>query len=225
MLACTKQPCTQLIKTLSLSFSVHVSVSISLGNSFYSFIRLVYSKQVCTHHQNSVCVCVCVCVCRTHTHNHYHHPHQSSASFSVCVCLSVSVFNGFMVIHELDSNACSVATITYLPHFIYQISKCLLGRAHEERKKRCRLPREKNVCPRPSTKPGRQKIPNFISAAPARRLPATVAPLPACPRTAALSLALCPPFTHLPWEQNDFDGNLMGIFWELDENKRILIGY
>jgi len=61
----------------------------------YCFIRLVYSKQVCTHHQNSVCVCVCV----IHTHNHYHHPHQSSASFSVCVCLSVSVFNGFMVIY------------------------------------------------------------------------------------------------------------------------------
>ncbi len=193
MLACTKQPCTQLIKTLSLSFSVHVSVSISLGNGFYSFITLVYSKQVCTHHQNSACVCVCVC--GTHTHNHYHHPHQSSASFSVCVCLSVSVFNGFMVIHELDSNACSVATITYLPHFIHQISKCLSGRAHDGRKKRCRLPREKKVCPRPSTKPGRQKIPNFISAAPGRRLPATVAPLPACPRTAALSLALCPPFT------------------------------
>ncbi len=95
----------------------------------YCFIRLVYSKQVCTHHQNSVCVCVCV----IHTHNHYHHPHQSSASFSVCVCLSVSVFNGFMVIYELDWNACSVATITYLPHFIYQISKCLLGRAHEAR--------------------------------------------------------------------------------------------
>jgi hypothetical protein len=46
------------LKTLSLSFSVHVSVSISLGNGFYCFIRLVYSKQVCTHHQNCVCVCV-----------------------------------------------------------------------------------------------------------------------------------------------------------------------
>ncbi len=32
----------------------------------------------------------------------------------------------------------------------------------------------------------------FCSAAPGRRLPATVAPLPACPRTVALRLALCP---------------------------------
>jgi hypothetical protein len=76
---------------------------------------------------------LCVCVCGTHTHNHYHHPHQSSASFSVCFCSSVSVFNGFMVIQELDWNACLVATITYLPHLIYEESKCLLGRAHEAR--------------------------------------------------------------------------------------------
>jgi hypothetical protein len=37
-----------------------------------------------------------------------------------------------------------------------------------------------------------QKLPTFCSAASRRRLPATVAPLPACPRTAALRLALCP---------------------------------
>jgi hypothetical protein len=90
-----------------------------------------------------------------------------------------------------------------------------------------------------------------------------VAPIPACPRTVALRLALCPslslvsPFTfvltcaHLPilhywreqeefdrnflgtwWEQKDFwwvivgnKRNLIGIFLELDENKRILMGY
>jgi len=58
---------------------------------------------------------------------------------------------------------------------------------------------------RSATKSGRQKIPTFCSAA-----PGTVAPLPACPRTEALRLALCPclsrvsPFTvvltraHLP---------------------------
>jgi hypothetical protein len=41
-------------------------------------------------------------------------------------------------------------------------------------------------------KPGRLKIPTFCSATPGRRLPATVVPLPACPRTAALRLGLCP---------------------------------
>jgi len=52
--------------------------------------------------------------------------------------------------------------------------------------------------------------PDVLLAAPGRRLPAIVAPLPACPRTAALRLTLCPslsrvsPFTfvltraHLP---------------------------
>ncbi len=41
-------------------------------------------------------------------------------------------------------------------------------------------------------KPGRQKISTIGSAAPGRRRPATVAPLPACPRTAALRLELRP---------------------------------
>ncbi len=188
MLACTKQPCTQLIKTLSLSFSVHVSVSISLGNGFYCFIILVYSKQVCTHHQNSLSLC------GIHTHNHDHHPHESSASFSVCVCLSVSVFNGFIMIHELDWNACLVATITYLPHLIYQISTCLLGRAHEGRSvPDCRA-RRRSARGLPQNLAGRK---SRISALPH---PADIClplwlPLPACPRTAALSLALCPPFT------------------------------
>ncbi len=73
-----------------------------------------------------------------------------------------------------------------------------------------RLPREKQICPRSATNPGSQKIPTSCSAAPGRRLPVTVSPLPACPRTAALRLAICPslsrvsPFTfvltraHLP---------------------------
>jgi hypothetical protein len=60
------------------------------------------------------------------------------------------------------------------------------------RKKRCILSREKQICPPSATKPGRHKIPTFCSAAPGRRLLATVATLPACPRTAALRLALCP---------------------------------
>jgi hypothetical protein len=51
---------------------------------------------------------------------------------------------------------------------------------------------ENQTGPRSATKPGRQKISPFSSAAPGRRLPAIVAPLPACPRTAALRLALCP---------------------------------
>jgi hypothetical protein len=42
------------------------------------------------------------------------------------------------------------------------------------------------------TKPGRQNIPTIDSAAPGRHRPATVSPIPACPRTAALRLALCP---------------------------------
>ncbi len=82
--------------------------------------------------------------------------------------------------------------------------------SHTWGKKRGRLPLEKQIGPRSATKPGRQKIPTFCSAAPGRRLPATVALLPACPRTSALHLALCPspsrvsPFTfvltraHLP---------------------------
>ncbi len=58
-------------------------------------------------------------------------------------------------------------------------------------KKRGRLPLEKQIGPRSATKPGRQKIPTF------RRLLATGAPLPACPRTAALRLALCPSFSRV----------------------------
>ncbi len=42
-----------------------------------------------------------------------------------------------------------------------------------------------------SHKTGSQKIPTFSSVTPGRCLPATVASLPTCPRTAALSLALC----------------------------------
>jgi hypothetical protein len=62
-----------------------------------------------------------------------------------------------------------------------------MGRAHEGRSAadcRSRI--------RSATKPGRLKIPTFCSATPGRRLPATVVPLPACPRTAALRLGLCP---------------------------------
>ncbi len=59
------------------------------------------------------------------------------------------------------------------------------------RKNSGRLPPKKQICPRSTTKPGREKIPTFCSAAPGGCLPATVAPLPACPRTAALRLALC----------------------------------
>jgi len=73
-----------------------------------------------------------------------------------------------------------------------------------------RLPREKQICPRSATNPGSQRIPTSCSAAPGRLLPVTVSPLPACQRTAALRLAICPslsrvsPFTfvltraHLP---------------------------
>lgn len=60
------------------------------------------------------------------------------------------------------------------------------------RKKRSRLPREKQIRPRSSIKPSRQEIPSFCSATPGRRLPAIVAPFLACPLTAALRLALCP---------------------------------
>jgi hypothetical protein len=115
--------------------------------------------------------------------------------------------------------------------------------------------RAKQICPRSSTKPGRQKIRLCALPHPADVCHATVAPLPACPRIAALRLALCPTLSrvsrftfvltleHLPilhshgnkrvlmgtwWEQKEFDGNkrnLMGIVWELFENKRILMGY
>jgi hypothetical protein len=60
-------------------------------------------------------------------------------------------------------------------------------------KKKCGwLPLEKRIGPRSATKPGRQKIPTIGLAVPGRRRPATVAPLPARPRTASLRLALCP---------------------------------
>ncbi len=99
------------------------------------------------------------------------------------------------------------------------------------RKKRCRLPREKKVCPRSSTEPGRQKISNFCSAAPGRRLPATVAPLLACPRTSAL----CPPFSFAltclysivmgtKWFWWELDGNCLGTWWEQKDIDRLLIG-
>jgi hypothetical protein len=39
---------------------------------------------------------------------------------------------------------------------------------------------------------GQKRKSTFRSTAPGRRLPATVAPLPACPRTVVLRLALCP---------------------------------
>jgi hypothetical protein len=115
------------------------------------------------------------------------------------------------------------------------------------KKKRGRLPSEKQICPRSSTKTGRQKIPTLCSVAPDRRLAATVAPLPSCPRTAALRLALRPslsrvsPFTfvltcaHLPisidmgtkgiWRE--LFGNLMrtkGFWWNIDGNRKNLMG-
>jgi len=76
-----------------------------------------------------------------------------------------------------------------------------------------------------------------------------MAPLPACPQTATLRLALCPslsrvsPFNFLLtcaqvclssiamgtkgfcWELDGNKRNLTGLFWELDENKRRLMGY
>jgi hypothetical protein len=93
--------------------------------------------------------------------------------------LSVSVFNGFMVIHELDWNACLVATITYLPHSIYQISKCLLGRAHDGRSVADCRARRRSACDLPQNLAGRK---SRISAPPHTAdvsLPATMAPLPA----------------------------------------------
>ncbi len=61
--------------------------------------------------------------------------------------------------------------------------------AHIQEEARQTATREANL---PATKPDRQKFLNFCSAAPGRRLPAIVAPLPACPRTATLRLVLCP---------------------------------
>ncbi len=120
-------------------------------------------------------------------------------------------------------------------------SQDLLGRTHAGRSVAdCRV---KQICPRSSTKPGRQKIPTFCSAAPGRRLPATVAPLRAhelrrsvyhsawvsheSHLRAHLCSPACPPS---PWEQKDFDGNKKNIdgnkrnFLGTDENKRILMG-
>ncbi len=54
---------------------------------------------------------------------------------------------------------------------------------------------QKQICSWSSRKPDRQEKSTFCSTAPGRRLPATVAPLPACPRTVVLRLALCPSLT------------------------------
>ncbi len=78
------------------------------------------------------------------------------------------------------------------PNFLYSLS--WVAHTKEEGG---RLPHKKQICPRSATKSGRHKIPTFCSASPGRRLPATVALRPACPRTAALRLALCPIFSRV----------------------------
>ncbi len=64
-----------------------------------------------------------------------------------------------------------------------------------------------------------------------RCLPATVAPLPACPQTVVLCLALCPslsgvsPKTLLLTCLSSIAMRTKGFWWELDGNKRILMSY
>ncbi len=89
-----------------------------------------------------------------------------------------------------------------------------MGRAHEGWSVTDWLLREKQICPRSSTKPDRQKISTFCSATLSRRLLATVAPLLACPRTAALCLALC--FESLTSLTVHLHGHLRSLVWELD---------
>jgi hypothetical protein len=74
---------------------------------------------------------------------------------------------------------------------------------------------------------GTQGIWAFCSAAPGRRLRAPGAPLPACPGTAALRFALCPSLS----QSLDLCVGLCrvplgtkGSWWEVNGNKRILIG-
>jgi hypothetical protein len=102
------------------------------------------------------------------------------------------------------------------------------------RKKHGRLPREKQICPRSSTRPGRQKISPFCSATTDRRLPATGAPLPACPGIAAFCFALCPSLSQIlelcvglcrvglgkKGSRREDDGNkniLIGTWWKQKE--------
>ncbi len=55
-----------------------------------------------------------------------------------------------------------------------------------------------------------------------RCLPATVAPLPACPQTAVRCIVLCP---SLPGVSPITFVLTCGFWWELDGNKRILMSY
>jgi hypothetical protein len=95
------------------------------------------------------------------------------------------------------------------------------------REKHGRLPREKQIYPRSSTRPGRQNISPFCSAAYGRRPPATGAPLPACPGTAALRFALCPSLS----QSLELCVCLCRVglgtkwsWWEDDGNKKIFVG-
>jgi hypothetical protein len=59
--------------------------------------------------------------------------------------------------------------------------------------KKCgRLPFEKQIGPRSTTKPGRAENPDVLLGRTRPTSAAAVAPFPACPRTAALRLALSP---------------------------------
>jgi hypothetical protein len=114
------------------------------------------------------------------------------------------------------------------------------------KKKSDRLQSEKHICSWSSTKLGRQKILIFYFVVLNRCLPATVAPLLACPQTVVLCLALSlslsqvSPFTFVLnclssivmgtkgfwWERKECDGNLMrtkGYWWVIDGNERTLM--
>jgi len=65
-----------------------------------------------------------------------------------------------------------------------------MGRARG--KKCCRQSLEKQIGPRSATKPGRAENPDVLLGRTRPTSAATLVPLPACPRTAALRLALCP---------------------------------
>jgi hypothetical protein len=89
-----------------------------------------------------------------------------------------------------------------------RIFETLFLGSRTRRRKRGRLPAQEADLPAVSHKTWQAGIPDILLGR--TRHPATVAPLPACPRTAALRLALCPslsrvsPFTfvlsraHLP---------------------------
>jgi len=77
------------------------------------------------------------------------------------------------------------------------------------------LLREKQICPRSSTKPDRRKISTFCSATPGRRLLGTVAPPSVLPTNcSALCLALC--FESLTSLTVHLHDHLCSPVWELD---------